>query len=95
MWPTSPVPTNEATIRQVAVLLCTRLVTPSPAATAGEAVAEAARQHLTQVFAEHAQHAGAHDVRAPHQQGDGGQQVEQMDHSRRFGVRGLQIQGRE
>ena len=31
---TRPEPTKEATIRQVAVLLCTRLVTPRPAATA-------------------------------------------------------------
>ena len=45
-----------------------------------EAVAEAAREDAAQVLAEHAQHAGAHDVRAPHEQGDRGEQVEQVQH---------------
>ena len=52
-----------------------------PAARA-DAVAEAARQHAAQVLAEHPQHAGAHDVRAPDQQGDRGEEVEEVDQIR-------------
>ena len=44
-----------------------------------EAVAEAVRQDAAQVLAEHAQHAGADDVRAPDQQGDRGEEVEEVD----------------
>ena len=72
-----PLPTKLATIRQVAVADCTRLVTPSRR-PGGEAVAEAA-EDVAQVLAGHAQHAGANEVGAPHQQGDGGEQVEQVD----------------
>ena len=46
-------------------------------------VAEALRQHPAEVLAEHAQHAGAHDVRAEDQQRDRRQQVQEMKH---FGV---------
>ena len=78
----NPWPTNEATIRQVAVLDCTSPVTTMPAPAAQRPVAHAAREHLAQVLAEHAQDAGAHDVRAPDEQRDRREQVQQMDHRR-------------
>ena len=42
--------------------------------------AHAGGKHAAQVLAEQAQHAGAHDLGRPHQQGDGGQEIEQMEH---------------
>ena len=60
----------------VAVLLCSSVVSPRPAANAGEAVAERLRQHLAQVGAERAQDAGLHHVQAPQQQRDATHQVE-------------------
>ena len=50
-----------------------------PGDEGAEAVAEAQRQHAPQVLAEHTQHAGAHDVRAPDEQRDRGEQIEQVD----------------
>jgi hypothetical protein len=47
--PTSPVPTKDATIRQVAVLLCTRLVTPSPASAAVKRLLKLRASTLAQV----------------------------------------------
>ena len=79
---TRSLPTNEATIRQVAVLDWTMLVTPRPASSGAEAVGEARREDAAQVLAEHPQHAGAHDVRAPDEQGDRGEQVEERRASR-------------
>ena len=46
----------------------------------GEAVAHAGREHLAQPAAQHAQHAGAHQVGSPDQQRDGRQQIEQVFH---------------
>jgi len=59
---------------QVAVADCTRAVTPSPAAL------HAGGQHLAQAAAVDAQHAGAHDARAPQEQRDGRQQVQKVQH---------------
>ncbi len=45
-----------------------------------EAVAHAGGEYLAQVAAEDAQHPAAHQVRPPHQQGHGGQKIQQMSH---------------
>jgi hypothetical protein len=47
-----------------------------------DAVAEAVRQDPAQVLPEHPQHAGADDVRPPDQQGDRGEEVEEVDQIR-------------
>ena len=72
-------PTKEATIRQVAVLDCTRLVTPSPAIRARKRLPKLCARIAAQVLAEHPQHAGADDVRAPDEQGDRGEEIEEVD----------------
>ena len=72
-----PWPTNAATISAVAVLLWISAVTPSPAANAAKRLDTLCAQHAAQVAAEEPQDAGAHDVRAPDEQRDAGQQVEQ------------------
>ena len=73
-------PTKEATIRQVAVLDCRMLVTPRPARSGAKAVGRSRGEDPAQVLAEDAQHAGAHDVRAPDEKGDRGEQVEKRQH---------------
>ena len=78
--PISPWPTNEATISAVAVLLWMRPVTPRPAKNARKRLRQLRAQHAAQVLAEHAQDAGAHDVRAPDEERDAGEQVEQRLH---------------
>ena len=60
---------------------CTSAVTPSPARNAETRLATLLREDAAQVRAEDAQDAGAHDVRAPDQQGDAGQQVKECLHS--------------
>ena len=76
-------------MRQVAVLDWTRLVTPSPASSAVHAVADAHGQDVAQVLAEDAQDAGAHELRAPDQQGHRSQQIEQMNHESRIAHRSV------
>ena len=71
-----PCETNEDVSSAVAVELCSSPVTPTPAKNAGRAPFMLRAQDLTQRGAVHAQHAGAHDVRAPDQQGDGSQQIQ-------------------
>jgi hypothetical protein len=58
----------------VALLLCTSAVTPRPAQKAS-GFFYAATENGTQASAIDAHHAGTHDMRAPHQQSDRGQQV--------------------
>ena len=72
-----PCETNEDVSSAVAVELCSSPVTPTPARNACRASVHAAPQDLTQRGAVHAQHAGAHDMRAPDQQGNRGQQIQQ------------------
>ena len=78
--PIKPWPANAATISAVAVLLWMSAVTPRPATNAEPRWRYAAPQDAAQVAAVEAQDAGAHDVRAPHQQRDARQQVEQELH---------------
>ena len=76
----SPWPANAEMISAVAVLLWMSPVTPSPARNAVKRLLMLLPQHAPQVGAVQAQDAGAHDVRAPHQQRYAGQQVEQYLH---------------
>ena len=78
---TRPWPTKEETIRAVAVLDCTSAVTPRPDRAAVAAVADAARQHVAQVGAEHPQDAGSNEMGSPDQQRDGRQKIQQMLHA--------------
>ncbi len=48
-----------------------------PGQEGGAAARHALGEHAAQVGAEHAQHAAAHDVRAPHEEGDAGEEVEE------------------
>ncbi len=59
----------------VALLLCTSAVTPRPAQKGERLFLYAATENGTQASAIDAHHPGTHDMRAPHQQSNRGQQV--------------------
>ena len=75
-----PWPANAATISAVAVLLWMRPGDAEAREERGEALVDALAQHAAQVGAVQAQDARAHDVRAPHEEGDAGEEVEEGLH---------------
>ena len=64
--------TNELAISAVALDDCTSAVDAKAREESGGAIAHALGQDVAQVGAEDAQDPGAHDMRAPHEQGDAG-----------------------
>ena len=77
--PTTPCAVNEAVMSAVAVLLCSSVVSPRPAANAAKRLPSAFDSKLAQVGAEGAQDAGLHHVQAPQQQRHATHQVEKDD----------------
>ncbi len=79
---TRPCPTKDEVMSEVAVLDCTRAVTPMPERAAVKRLRMLCTRILRRL-APNTQHAGADQVRAPYQQGHGRQQIQEMLHGGR------------